>query len=501
MLHFLSVTLVIVSGSLTGAAAVAHGTEPPVNKFLADSSWPMTHGGTYNQDSSAAPGPTLDDLKHGVEFVQASTEPVPITLAISSAYADGRRAVWGNTKGQIFKIAIVTEGSSLVRRQDRPVEASTEITGAYALIDKDMNYIVPRDLAIDVFTDATPGDLDSGIVSLSYDLCPQLSDPTIGERIVGLNMTFDGFLVFATNFGRVGVITRKGLIVAEMQLGPGPREISNSLAVDEKGGIYVLTDKDLQKLRWNGTTLANEWSVGYASDDFRSPGRLGKGSGTTPTLMGAGDDDDRLVVFSDGREEMHVLAVWRDAVPADWQGLPGADRRIAADLPVTFGKDRPNRAITEQSIAVWGYGAALVDNSYGDIGPLAARIARRRGYDLQKATIFLSNTPGVAPYGVEKFVWNPVENRLYSAWTRNDISCPNGIPAVSGASQLFYCIGQRQTKWNIEALHWEDGESAFVLPLGKQNSWNSFYAGLEIGPWRSLLSGTYGGGLLVQPKP
>jgi hypothetical protein len=493
----LSIFLLLTIASLP---AWATAEPPPRNPFLADSTWPMTHGGPYNQDSSAAPGPSRDDLAT-YSIATAPTEPVPITLAISGAYPDGSRVAWGNTKSRVFKLMMTADGTRLSQSEPRAIQASTEITGAYALVTHDFQYVVPRDLAMDVFTDAVPGDPMSRVVVRSHDFAPQLRAPRPGERLVGFSMTYDGFFAFATNTGRTGIVTRDGRVIADVQLFPGTLDVSNTIAVDEAGGVYVLTDKNLQKLRWNGATLTHVWSVAYRSDDFHAPGRLGKGSGTSPTLMGAGADADRLVVFSDGRQRMRLLALWRDEIPSDWVGLPGMDRRVAGELPVTFGKNSPDRAITEQSVVVSGYGAALVDNSYGDIGRLATAIARRRGHDVHKATIFLSNSRGVAPYGVERIDWDPMTRSLRSRWARPDISCPNGIPAVSESSNLFYCIGQRQTRWNVEALDWTTGDSAYHLPLGKQDAWNSFYAGIEIGPWRSLLTGTFGGGVVIHPQP
>lgn len=48
--------------------------------------------------------------------------------------------------------------------------------------------------------------------------------------------------------------------------------------------------------------------------------KLGYGTGATPTLMGFGNDEDKLVVITDGAKRMKLVAFWRDAIPADQSG-------------------------------------------------------------------------------------------------------------------------------------------------------------------------------------
>ena len=57
--------------------------------------------------------------------------------------------------------------------------------------------------------------------------------------------------------------------------------------------------------------------------------KMGNGTGSTPTLMGFGDDEDHLVVITDGAKRMKIVAFWRDNIPADAKevaGLPNGFR-------------------------------------------------------------------------------------------------------------------------------------------------------------------------------
>ncbi len=482
--------------TLVLAAPVA-SAQTPKNPFLADSAWPMSHGGPYNQDSTDVAGPTAADANLKAKLWAA--EPVPITIAVSGAYANGERAIWANTKTEVLKWVLGPSGLNLVQRHRRVEPASVEISGAYTLVDKDGQYFVPRDMTVDVFFNVTPGRADSPVGWKAYDLRAQIAGVRAQERWVGLNLSYEGELVSVTNAGLVAVTSRDGQVLASARLSGEGLDVSNSLALDEQGGIYVLSSRYVHKLKKQGGRIAEVWRSAYPSDAFSAPGRLGKGSGTTPTLMGTGDED-KLLVISDGREKMHLLAFWRDEIPKGWRGLKGRDRRWAADLPITFGKRKFSRAVTEQSLVVSGNGIFAVDNGYGYIGKLAERIARKRfGADLGKATIYLSNTRGVAPYGVEKFTWDSSKKEMQSAWARSDISCPNGIPGMSRGSGLVYCVGQKNKVWNLSALDWGTGELRFRFPLSQRDDYNSFYAGLEIVAPGVAMSGTYGGAVAWVP--
>jgi len=87
----------------------------------------------------------------------------------------------------------------------------------------------------------------------------------------------------------------------------------------------------------------------------------------TGALMGFGDED-RFVVITDGEELMNLVLYWRDDVPPDWPGIPGApSRRIAGQLPATIGDPARTAIQSEQSVVVAGYGALVVNNEPASI--------------------------------------------------------------------------------------------------------------------------------------
>jgi hypothetical protein len=320
-----------------------------------------------------------------------------------------------------------------------------------------------------------------------------------------MNLTYDGWLVLATKLGTVVALARDFSSYHYVMLGgEDGEEVSNSIAVDENGGVYVVTAEAMYRVQWTGSSLSlNEadgaWRAAYETGgDVQVPGRLGSGSGSTPTLMGTGQQD-RFVVITDGQALTHLVLFWRDAIPADWQPIaPGKDRRIAAEVPVNFGDSSLQSSMSEQSVLVRGYGAVVVSNDYRVTAQSSnAWLANLiNGY-----VVFYSNTARYAPYGVQKFEWNPQNRTLETDWVNAAISCPNGIPTMSSATGLFYCIGQRGGVWNVEALDWETGVSVFYRPISRWFFHNSFYAATQVGPYGDIWSGTFSGVMRLPPAP
>ncbi len=490
------------------SAVFASDNEPPKNPFLADSAWPMSHRTPYVQGSSPLPGPTQASELQKADY--EATGLVNITLAMSAPYADGTIVAWGSSTDKIYKITVDKQRTKKIASLRKPegFSISNAITGAYTVLDRDNRFYVPGRGKLYVYTDQEAGNAHSDIILAdSYEIPAEALRGTVNQDpIVGINMTYDGYLALATRMGTVAVVSRDLSDFHYLQLGdPITGEtVSNSIAVDEDGGIYVVTSERMYRVQWTGSKLSIDeadhgWAATYDNGaDVQVPGRLGAGSGSTPSLMGVGDQD-KFVVITDGQQVTHLVLFWRDKIPDDWQPIaPGKDRRIAAEVPVNYGDPERQYSASEQSVMVRGYGAVVVSNDYGTDIPQSSNptIANL----INAYVVFHSNKPRYAPYGVQKFEWNPVTRQLESAWVNKDISCPNGIPTMSEASNLFYCVGQREARWNIEALDWDTGASVFHKPMSKWFWYNSFYAATQIGPFGGIWTGTVTGVAKVAPN-
>lgn len=459
--------------------------DPPKNTFLADSPWPITHYNSYAQASSMYPGPRGVSEQTRKSFRSGATGL--ITMAVSGLYPDDKRAIWCGSTTEVVKCMDEPTGfriiASIPKEGVNPGDVfSTEnaTSGAYTFVDKDNIFFSPRGVKIYAYGDQEPGNIESPITLLRTFTIPA-SIAASDDRIVGMNLTYDGLVAFATAGGVVGVVDRNFSFSSFINL--NNEEISNSISCDEEGGIYVVTAKKMYRVQWTGAELSIDeskggWSAAYETGSGSGGIRLGAGSGSTPTLMGYGTQD-KLVVLTDGQDLMHVVLMWRDKIPSDWKQIPGTlDRRIAAQIPVTFGNPSATKSLSEQSPCVRDYGVLIVNNE------LKGGTGNRIG------DLLLSGNPNNAPRGVEKFVWEPQSRKLRSVWVNKDISWPNGIPCMSAACNMAYCVGQNNGVWNFSAVDWTTGQLVFRYPLSSRLDHNSGYASTQVGIGKSLYSGT-----------
>lgn len=484
--------------------AAPDGHEPPCNPFLADSPWAGNHRGSYAQASSPYPGPVGPASAVGVRHLALTA--VPVIVSFSPPYPDGGPVLWASTVGVTGEVAKVDPATGeLIDKYQPQLEAGAPLTlpsvsGAYNVVDREGRLHVTTTTGIQVFGDAHPGVRSSPVALLKDFALP--SSALCGEdSLVGLTMTYDGRIAFATENGVVGTVPRDPALMdadhlrvvslngADCSGGPDGvvETVSNSIAADEQGGIYVVTSQAQYRLD-DGPSLDVTWRAGYAGAGGTGGGRLGAGSGSTPTLMGTAAEDDRFVVITDGQERMHLNLMWRDEIPADWEPVrPGADRRIACEVPVTFGKES-EPSLSEQSVLVRGNSAVVVNNLQG-LDPVLSALPPQ----LSLYTQLISGIPGNAPQGLERIAWDPATRTCHVVWSNPEIAIPNGIPTMSVATGLIYGIGARQGVWTLEGVSWATGEVELTVPTTALPTSNSVYAATTVGPDGSVWTGTFGG--------
>ena len=522
--------------------------EPPCNPTLSGPWWGASHRSSYAQASSPFPGPVDDDAtaRH------VALPGIPIQLQFTPPDAQGTVAVWGsliNTQDSRAVVKLDHGTGELVdlylpaeREDDPPPPATGGITGAYNLLDADGRFLVGRQRSIEVYEDAVAGDHRSPIALARRFELPDRALCRADDVVAGMTMTYDGHVAFVTEQGMVGVVPRQpdrmadAAVVVHAINGDAcadpsvPVEdlelVSNSLAADEDGGIYVVTSAQVHRIDWDVATgaLTPAWSTAYGVGATDSAIRLGAGSGSTPSLMGTGPDDDRFVVITDGQDVMHLVLLWRDDVPDGWEPVaPGADPRIACQVPVTFGDPAAERTLSEQSVLVSGYATFHVSDLLADESAFA-------GLDPDTANALAALEGGdrdQAPHGAERIDWDPEARTCRSVWANPDVSIPNGIPTLSRATGLVYGIGQRDGVWGVTGLDADTGEDRLWLPGPNEpcaeealagidpaqrpgldavlarlpNSCeNSFYAATEIGPDGSVYTGTFLGATSYLPR-
>lgn len=493
--------------ALIGLSALG-GEAPPRNPFLADSSYPMAHGEPAQQDSvpQAGPrGPTTTLRSDQVDYRHLG--PGHFGANLSGVYPDGARVFWSNGLDRIVKMdqdtfdvideyffpgaevysseeadeAIAAfdasnDGIFAIWRGFRQMLKLRDLANLYTLLDRNHHYFIgSRHGAIRVYGDEDPADSRSRIIKLNETRLP----PEVTGPVMGLNITFDGRLVVVTEHGYVALMGRdfSGLSYTRLlhsegaekkETGPAGRGwVRNPPALDQDGGIYIVSQAHMHKVVRTGSELSTREADGAWVVPYRNG--WGHGSGATPSLMGFGDND-RFVVITDGEPRMNVVLYWRDAIPENWEALPGQPRRVAGIREVTMGDPELTEIQSEQSVVVSGYGAMVVNNEPGNFPWYLP--GRAKGILVG----LLGSNPRYQPYGVQKFIWKPESRSFEVAWINRSVSSPSSVPIVSRGADRVYLIGARNNRFTLEALDWTSGESRFHYVIGGQR-YNVMYAG------------------------
>jgi hypothetical protein len=519
---------------MIGANAFAQSSRPPEpqppNPFLANSNYSVVHANSGQTDSTIDPGPVGTTRRLASDEMRYHDLGMwNLLYLVSGPYADGKRVIWTNGSQYMTKLDYDTfdiiaklrmpgndhfdglahedfirtfDSNASFREKFEAAKKSglPPVDGVYTMLDVDNQYVVAGKGFVRIYGDATPGDRLSGIV-----VKQQWDQPReITGSFMGMNMTFDGRILLATTDGFMVALSRDFADIKSVRLPHateeipslpnGVRWVRNGFAVDDKGGIYAASSQHLHKVIWTGSALSVDPKDGAWSEPYRNS--LGRGSGSTPTLVGFGNEPDKLVVLTDGDVLMNVVAYWRDEIPSGWKQLEGApSRRIAGQQPANFGDPNLKAAQSEQSMVCSGYGMFVVNNE-------AKNVPRDILDDPQAKLLFigyLSYLKEYAPSGGQKFEWDPTTKTLKSAWVNTEVTSPNCVPMVSTGSNMVYLSGARDNHWTLEAIDWSTGKSAFHFILGGAR-FNSFYSQPQIDmDGRVMVSALYGA-LRIQPK-
>lgn len=380
--------------------------------------------------------------------------------------------------------------------------------GLYTVADKDNNVYVNAGTKICVFGLKDKGDPAKGIeVKRSFeskDIFQPMSLLGMPSevRLIGMNMAYDGHLIIGAYNG-IAVIDREFKqkpVIYQIEEG---QLISNSLCVDEKNGIYIVSgsltnqgDGMLRRVIWTGKELSDKeedgaWSAAYEGGNWPPAIKAGTGSGTTPTLMGYEEGKDKLVVITDGADRMNLVAFWREDIPKDFIQIPGTkSRRIAGQIPVTAGRPADQRWIqSEQSVVVVGWGAFVVNNVITNGLPDKVEDAMAIGPVL------------APPMGCERFEWDSATHKWSSVWTRGDAVSISTVPVASSQSGVVFINGYTEKDgWEMTGLDWKTGQTVTRIVFGKNSLGNGAYAIEQFLPDGDLLFNSLVGTVRVPLK-
>jgi len=504
---------------------------PATNPWLADSPYAISHHNPAQTDVTELAGPSvgkqlsLSDAKSvpllwcsaptykrvGDDTIVIASNPMGLVKVratgedfelVSNVPYPGREQVHADTSND--KIQAVMAGIDEKRRAKQDwrllldswmmyyklnVSMRTMPSGAYAIIDRDGYHYTFYDMQ-NLVKSFDGNRVEQPLLPVKHsNIIEQLpAEDTEGiDRIVGISMTYDGHIVAAAN-GALIVVDRE-LKVLDYQLFPG-EFVENSIAIDKDNGIYLVTSRNMHKLVWTGSKLSRAerdgaWSSRYdvmAEGEAQKMGAASHGSGTTPSLLGFGDDEDKLVIISDGNpNNSQVVAFWRNEIPADFKQKAGTQsRRIADQIPFKLSK-----TTVEASPVVYGNGLLVVNSTYPEPGPIALDLI---------SNAFLAGTTRQPPRGIQKYDWLAAENRFIESWSIADVDNTDWMPpAVSSANGLVYIANKRNDVYEYFAADWKTGEKKATWQFPNDsvlwNTWGGITVFLEDGDF--LLGGFF----------
>jgi hypothetical protein len=278
--------------------------------------------------------------------------------------------------------------------------------------------------------------------------------------------------------GRLWFVTREHGIVGDLDPATGRvlgthrtgEAIGNSFAMDETGGVFIVTDK--AQYRFDSTRAGKpklSWRVRYENVGRQKPGQFDAGSGTTPTLMGK-----KYLSIADNAARMNVVVIRRA------RHLARGQHRVVCQQPVF----RKGAGDTENSIIATGR-SMIVENNYGYFPPPDA------------TTMGKTTTPGVARVDIKRG-----GHGCRTVWTSSEIS-PSAVPKMSLASGLIYLYTKPKglpDAWYLTAVDFRTGKTVWHRLIGTGLLFNVHYAGLTISPKGVLYSGVLGGTIGVADR-
>jgi hypothetical protein len=275
-----------------------------------------------------------------------------------------------------------------------------------------------------------------------------------GESILSALPDWSGRLWFASTGGVVGYVEADGRIVSRALGEP----IGNSFAVDEQGGVYIVSDAALYRFEARPGRVKTIWRARYANIGVAKPGQSEKGSGTTPTLMGK-----RLVAITDNADPMDVVVFKRA------RKVKG--RRRVCRQPV-FAKGGSD---TDQSLIATPR-SMVAENNYGYSGPSSVMQGK-------------TTTPGLARVNLDR------GGGCHVAWTSGEVA-PSVVPKLALGAGLVYTYTKgtdSHDPWFLTALDFRSGRTVYKALAGSGLGYNNNYAPVTLGPDGTAYVGTLGG--------
>jgi hypothetical protein len=437
---------------------------PPEHPFMAANGRSNLHNDAYMTDVYAGGGPLGREMERLSTFFAAECASVTFDRA-----------------GRIVTICVGLEGPRLVMLDPRTLDLLAEFPlpprqpgaanpftdfagGGYFYLDHLDRAVIPTTTRHIWVVEQTEGALGPGFELVrDYDVSGSLS---VDDKLFSALPDWAGLIWWASQAGVVGTIEPESGAIHTLDTN---EQITNSFAVDETGGVYIVSDAALYRFdAGEDGTPVTTWREEYANTGVRKPGQVSPGSGTTPTLMGS-----EYVAITDNADPIDVV-VYKRARTVSGQ-------RLVCTHPVF----EPGASATDNSLV--GAGRSLiVENNHGYSGPAATT---------QGAT----TTPGLQRVDI-----TDSGDRCKTVWRSSEIA-PSVVPKLSLANGLVYTYTKPadpsgNDPWYFTALDFRKGTTVYKRLAGTGLGFNNHYAPISLGPDGTAYVGALGGLVLLRDR-
>jgi hypothetical protein len=416
---------------------------PPRHPFMAPNGRSNIHNDAYMSDTYAGAGPLGRDMQRLSTYQQAECASVTFDQA-----------------GRIVSVCVGVEGPRLAMfdpatldllavfplppRQPGTANPLNDFSGGgYFYLDNRDRAVIPTTNRHIWVIGETSGPLGPGFaLERDYDLSGVTA---VDDKLFSVLPDWSGRLWFVSQQGVVGTVDPGTGAIRTLATG---EQVTNSFAVDETGGVYIVSDAALYRFDATaGGAPAVTWREQYPNSGIKKPGQTSPGSGTTPTLFGPG-----YVAITDNADPMNVV-VYRRA-----------------------GTVKKSRLVCMQP--VFEKGAGATDNSL--IGADRSLVVENNyGYSGVTATVNGATTsPGIERVDVSD------SGRCQSVWRSNEIA-PSVVPKLSLATGLVYTYTKPagpNDPWYFTAIDFRSGQTIYKRLAGTGIGFNNNYAPVTLGP-------------------
>jgi hypothetical protein len=439
--------------AFAGSPAVQHPVYAPAaprHPFMAPNERSNLHDDAYMTDTNATPGP----LGKGITVRSTLLEGVCGSVTFDA-------------HGRIVTVCVGAEGPKLELLDPRTLDSIAAMGlpsrqsvgvglfndfagGGYFYLDNQDRAVIPTTTR-HLFVVAVKG--DTLVRERDYDLTPVVPN---GDKIFSVLPDWSGRLWFVTAGGIVATLDPKTGVLKQTAT---HEAIANSFAVDEDGGVYVVTARAMYRFDAgaSGEPVVT-WREVYDNSGIAKPGQVGAGSGTTPTVMGRS-----WVAITDNADPMQVVVYKR--------ARSVAGSRLVCEHAV-FGKGQSD---TDQSLIATRR-SMIVENNYGYSGPAAVMNGKRTIEGLERVDVDRDGT-------------------CRTVWHSREIA-PTVVPKLDLPNGLVYTYTLApgsSDPWYLTALDFETGRTIYRALAGHGFGYNNNYAPVTIGPDGTAYVGVFGG--------